>query len=145
MTVVTRCAWTFPWPNGITTNHMYRPTERLGQRALTGAAVRWRRDVVDLVALSRLRLPAGLLAVDVALHPPDRVKRDVDGPIKLLIDSIFRAYRDDYAARGLPAALADDYRVVDLHVHRYDPSRTSPRIEVRVATWTPADREARST
>lgn len=133
--MVTACSWSFSWPAGVTTNHMYRPTERPGQRALTKAAANWAYDIVGQVALSRQRLPPGLLAVDVALYPPDRVKRDVDGPIKLLIDSIFRAYRADFVSRGMPAGMADDYRVVDLHVHRYDPSRANPRIDVRVRTW----------
>lgn len=133
------CAWSFPWPNGITTNHMYRPTERHGQRVLTGAAQRWRRDVGDLVLIARHRLPPGLLVVDVNLYPPDRLKRDVDGPIKLLVDSIFLAYRSLFEQQGyLPGIakkLADDYRVKRLSTERHDPDRARPRIEVAITPW----------
>lgn len=134
-----RCAWVFTWPNGITTNHLYRSTERLGQRVLTGAANRWRSDVIDQVILARHRLPAGLLTVEVALYPPDAVKRDVDGPIKLLVDSIFLAYRALYEQQGYPLAqakkLADDYRVKRLTAERHDPDRARPRLEVAITPW----------
>lgn len=142
MTTETACRWVFGWPAGITTNHMYRSTERPGQRVLTGAAKRWRRDVGDLVLVARHRLPAGLLTVVVDLHPPDALRRDVDGPIKLLVDSIFLAYRALFEQEGYSEIqakrLADDVRVKRLVTERHAPDRANPRIEVVITPWSDA-------
>lgn len=147
------CCWTFPWPvppppsvfdrrpkqHSISINHLYVWTGRGGQRRLSTFAERTKHDWIAVVVDARQRLPAGLLALDLAIHPPDAIRRDTDGPVKLAMDAVFEAYLLLYRAAGHPPGiakrLADDYRVVDLHVHRYDPSRSNPRIDVRVSTW----------
>jgi len=152
---VTCCSWTFPWPvppprsplerggraHSISLNHLYVWTGRGGQRRLSTFAERTKHDWIKRVVDARQRLPAGLLGLDLAIHPPDAIRRDTDGPVKLAMDAVFEAYLILYREAGHPPGLAqrlaDDYRVVDLHVHRHDPDRANPRIDVRVTAWAP--------
>lgn len=136
--------WTFPWPTpppkelrrkgrsySISLNHMYVWTGRGGQRRLSAFAEGWKHDQIDRVLRSGLALPAGPLALELAIHPPDAIQRDADGLIKLAEDAVFEAYR----LAGLSKAVANDYRVVDIHVHRHAPDRRNPRLELRLRTW----------
>jgi hypothetical protein len=128
--------------HSISLNHLYISTGRGNQRRLNTFAEATKNGWITIVVDAALPLPPGFLVLDLALYPPDGRRRDADGGIKLAQDAVFEAYRILYLVRGVDPTtarrLADDYRVVDLHVHRHDPDRACPRIEVAVSAWTEA-------
>ena len=70
----------------------------------------YRRQVVDLVA-QHGRIPLGqALVVHLHLYPPDRKRRDIDNPIKAVLDSLTHAQ-----------IWRDDSLVAELHVYRHAP------------------------
>jgi crossover junction endodeoxyribonuclease RusA len=98
-----------PWPPS--TNNLYVNAPR--GRVLCQTARLWKADALDRVAMTgRLQqtvIPAGDLALTLALHPPSARRRfDVDGKIKLLQDAV---------CLGLGI---DDSRIAALHVTRAD-------------------------
>lgn len=62
--------------------------------------------------------PPMRLVID--LYPPDARRRDVDGPVKCLMDAVF-------AGLGV-----DDSAVKVLHVEMHAPDRANPRAEVLI-------------
>lgn len=70
----------------------------------------YRRQVVDLVA-QHGRIPlAQALVVYLHLYPPDRKRRDIDNPIKAVLDALTHA-----------EIWRDDSLVAELHVYRHAP------------------------
>lgn len=150
---MTCCRWSFPWPippppsplarqarpRSISVNGMYVWTGRGGQRRLSSFAEATKFGWMAVVIEAGVRLPPGLLALALDIHPPDAIRRDTDGPIKLAQDAVFEAqfllYRRAGYSTTAAKKLADDYRVKKLIAERHDPDRARPRIDVRVATW----------
>lgn len=113
--------WSLPYPT-VTTNHMY-VTVRSGRRVLKANARAWRDQIIGEVRDGgQPQTPPGLLAIRFDLYPPNAVRRDVDGPVKLAQDAIA-------AALGF-----DDYRITLLTVRRHPPARGAARLEVELAT-----------
>ena len=85
--------FTLPWPPSVNTYWRH-----VGSRVLVSREGRdYRRWVAnELFALEARPIP-GRLAVSVSLFPPDRRKRDIDNPLKCLLDSLQHAglYEDD--------------------------------------------------
>ena len=82
-----------PYPPSV--NHYWR---RVGARTLISREGRRYRDrVASILALRRVQPMTGSLAVRVAVHPPDRRRRDLDNSMKALLDALEHggAYEDD--------------------------------------------------
>lgn len=106
---------TLPYPPGV--NALYRTVR--GRPILSAKAREYRRSVGLRCAAAGMRLPA-LHDVEVTIYLYRRRRAgDVDGPIKLLLDSL----------QGL--AFKNDAQVRDLHVHRRD-DKNDPRVMVDV-------------
>lgn len=94
-----------PYPPSL--NHYYR---HIGPRVLISKGGRaYRKTVGQLLFFAGAKEMAGLLAVQVDLHPPDRRRRDIDNTQKALLDALQNA--------GL---YEDDSQIVDLHLRRLD-------------------------
>lgn len=142
----------FPWPpvtrrlgrgpaQSISVNHMYVATGRGAQRRLSGYAESVLRGWALVVRAARLTPPPGFLDLRLDLYPPDAVRRDADGPIKLALDGLQEGLLLAYLDAGHPMhaakKLADDYRFRRVSSERHDPDRANPRIEVAIAPWSP--------
>lgn len=116
--------WTFPWPVGVSVNHMYLPNSNHGRR-LTPEAQAYRdlviltirQDLIDDGA--RLELPSGDLAISLDIHPPNARRADGDNFFKTICDSVAAAFA------------IDDSRFSEHHAVRFPPSKT-PRLVVWV-------------
>lgn len=82
-----------PYPPSV--NHYWR---RVGARTLISReGRRFRARVAALLATRRIPCLDGPLDVHVTLHPPDRRRRDLDNPMKALLDALAHGsvYQDD--------------------------------------------------
>jgi crossover junction endodeoxyribonuclease RusA len=82
-----------PYPPSV--NHYWR---RVGPRTLISReGRRFRARVGAMLALRRIQPINGSLDVRVAVHPPDRRRRDLDNAMKALLDALEHAgaYSDD--------------------------------------------------
>jgi len=82
-----------PYPPSV--NHYWR---RVGARTLVSAeGRRYRKRVVALLQGRRTARFDGGLSVHIAVHPPDRRRRDLDNVCKALLDALESAgvYADD--------------------------------------------------
>lgn len=95
---------TLPWPPSV--NHYWARNRngglRVGER---GVAYRWAVKIA-LRGTSRLE---GRLEMTARLHPPDRIRRDIDNPLKALLDSLTHAgvYGDDSQIKRLTVELCE--------------------------------------
>lgn len=120
VTVCDAIRWSLPYSAGVNVNHQYRPT-RGGRRILSEDAQKFIADVNVIVCAQRATPPeSGFLGLTLDLYPPDARRRDVDGPLKLVMDSIC-------AALGI-----DDYRIAHVECWRHAPDKSNPRIEARL-------------
>jgi crossover junction endodeoxyribonuclease RusA len=102
------CTLTLPWPPSV--NHYKQPGRLTTTK--TGKLYQTRVDTQETktfyynvwVKIYKLKLKEGLksfhdatIVVEVDAHPPDHRKRDLDGILKVLLDSMQRAnlYNDD--------------------------------------------------
>lgn len=89
-------AWMLRWPTGVSTNKLYRPTERHGQKVLTDEAIAYREEIIATVRnYPRHLLPEGPLCFIVLSNPPDRGAHDDDNHAKFCRDSVALAYGFD--------------------------------------------------
>jgi len=90
---------TLPYPP--TGNHSYATVGK--RRVLTDRASRFRKVVASEVLAQRSRQLAGDVQVSITLHPPDRRRRDIDNPVKPLLDALTMAgvWSDDSQVRRL--------------------------------------------
>jgi crossover junction endodeoxyribonuclease RusA len=82
-----------PYPPSV--NHYWR---RVGARTLISRGGRaFRQAVCSILAAHGIRPLDGALVVEVAVHPPDRRRRDIDNLQKALLDALAHggAYHDD--------------------------------------------------
>jgi crossover junction endodeoxyribonuclease RusA len=82
-----------PYPPSV--NHYWR---RVGARTLISRGGRaFRMEVCSILAAHGIRPLDGPLVVEVAVHPPDRRRRDIDNLQKALLDALAHggAYHDD--------------------------------------------------
>lgn len=104
-----------PYPPSV--NHYWRHVG--GKVLVSREGQRYRSTVRSLLAGTRPL--EGRLAVEVTLFPPDRRRRDVDNPLKALIDAV-----------GKGGAYVDDSQIDDLRVRRGDVvDGGMTRIEIR--------------
>jgi crossover junction endodeoxyribonuclease RusA len=104
-----------PYPPSV--NHYWR---HVGGKVLVSREGRRYRSTVRSL-LAGTRPLEGRLAVEVTLFPPDRRRRDVDNPLKALIDAV-----------GKGGAYVDDSQIDDLRVRRGDVvDGGMTRIEIR--------------
>jgi crossover junction endodeoxyribonuclease RusA len=108
-----------PYPPSI--NHYWG---RNGTRNfLTDKALAFRLEVLAAFNKTgpRKRILLGPLTIAITLHPPDYRKRDIDNPIKGLLDSLQHA-----------RVFGDDSQIVRLEIDRLMPDPKNPRCIVRV-------------
>lgn len=82
-----------PYPPSV--NHYWR---RVGARTLISRGGRaFRKAVCAILAAGGVRPLTGPLAVEVAVFPPDKRRRDIDNVQKALLDALAHggAYQDD--------------------------------------------------
>lgn len=82
-----------PYPPSV--NHYWR---RVGARTLISAeGRRYRKRIAAILPGRRIARFDGALSVHVAVHPPDRRRRDLDNVCKALLDALEHAgvYEDD--------------------------------------------------
>lgn len=104
-----------PYPPSV--NHYYARTVHGG--VMVGKRGRaYRTEVALLVRTSGAKPIAGDVVLDVAVHPPDKRKRDLDNVLKCLLDALQAG--DLYA---------DDNQVSRIHIARHDPV-SGGRVEV---------------
>lgn len=83
----------------------------------------YRRKVLELVS-QRGRIPLGqALVVHLHLYPPDRRRRDIDNPIKSVLDSLTHA-----------GIWHDDSLIAELHVYRHPPRPKAEHVDVIIRT-----------
>ena len=119
-------------PPGINQQYV---TLKNGRRGLSQASKQWKKGARQRIALHRFeeriddefvhRAQSGYLAFTFDFYFESPLRRDLDGGLKILLDTICDAIG------------VDDNRVVDLHLSkRIDPLR--PRVEVQIEalpTW----------
>ena len=96
-----------PYPPSV--NHYYRKVVRWKRGkpfvcVKLGSKGEMHRKAVSLVcAMNKVRTLKGRLEAQVMLYPPDKRKRDIDNPIKCLLDSMEhgRVYENDNQIDGL--------------------------------------------
>lgn len=117
-----------PYPPSV--NNLYasvRQADGTTRRVKTAAAREYAERVKKITQhaywshVERLLELTEGLAVTIDLYPPDKRRRDADGPVKITLDSVITS--------GLGI---DDSRVVWLLVVKHEPDRANPRAEVRV-------------
>ena len=106
-------AFDLPWPPAL--NHYYRSVTIKGQaRVLISMEGREYRHRLAMVVVLRGRAKplTGSLRLDLMLHPPDKRRRDIDGPLKALLDALTHAgvWEDDSQVRDLHVAFGDVVR-----------------------------------
>ena len=89
-----------PYPPSV--NHYWRHAG--GRTLLSRKGRRYRSDVVAILTASGTRPLAGPVGLHVVLHPPDRRRRDLDNPLKALLDGLQHG-----------GAVSDDAQFVILH------------------------------
>jgi crossover junction endodeoxyribonuclease RusA len=97
-----------PYPP--TVNMYWR--RRGNQYFISAAGKSFRRSVGYLCLSQQVEPLAGLVAIDVQLHPPDRIRRDVDNVLKALLDALQHG-----------GVYQDDYQISRLTIERCDPVR----------------------
>lgn len=122
---MTRNCWTFPWPTGVSVNHIYLANGRGGRRLSDEArafkdeiSVIIRQDIIS-AGVHPFPVGGGNLAFHLDIHPPDKRHRDGDNFLKLICDG---------TASGL---MMDDWRFSEHHVVRF-PASDHPRLVVWV-------------
>ncbi len=95
-----------------TSNHRLMPLCMGGRARLikTKKFREWEKEAGDDIAGRRAKIEEGSLFVRITLRWPDRRKRDLDGPVKPLLDLIVR---EGY--------IEDDSLIERLEVVRYSP------------------------
>lgn len=92
-------------------------TGRMAGRVLISERGRaFRQDVESAARLQEISRLEGPLKVTLWLHPPDRRRRDIDNPIKPLLDALTHA-----------GAWSDDSQIRELHVTMEAPDKMNPR------------------
>jgi crossover junction endodeoxyribonuclease RusA len=73
------------------------------RRFLTKKAVEFKALVAYQVLKQRIRLGKNILEMQIIWHPPDRRTRDIDNPIKPLLDALTQSglFEDDSQIRKL--------------------------------------------
>ncbi len=95
-----------PWPPSI--NHYWR---HVGYRTLISREGRKFRDrVVAILAAKRCVPLRGPLAMELAVHPPDQRRRDIDNLFKSILDALQHG-----------GAYVDDSQIIDLHARKREP------------------------
>lgn len=107
-----------PWPPSV--NHYWG--QRGGKRFLSPRVRAWRREAwVSLRGVgARFTTP---VRVEIHAYPPDGRKRDIDNPIKAVLDALTHA-----------KILQDDSLVRSLFVLRHSPARPG-WVEVTIDDW----------
>lgn len=99
---------TFALPYPPSCNHAWR---RVGNRVIVSKEVRKFRERVQWIVRSQeVERFTGPLTVTVILAPPDNRKRDIDNPVKALLDAL-----------GKAGVYGDDSQIDSLVVKRVDP------------------------
>jgi Holliday junction resolvase RusA-like endonuclease len=95
-----------------TSNHRLMPLCMGGRARLikTKKFREWEKEAGDDIAGRRAKIEEGSLFVKITLRWPDRRKRDLDGPVKPLLDLIVRE-----------CFIEDDSLIERLEVVRYSP------------------------
>ena len=90
-----------PYPPSINTYWRHRVFGRRPIVYVTDAGVAYRSEIKQLAGI--VRPLDGDLVVVVNLYPPDRRRRDIDNPIKALLDAMTHAgiWRDDSQIKKL--------------------------------------------
>ena len=113
---------TLPYPPSINTHWRHLRSGPMAGRVLISERGRAYRIEVEAVARAHgVQCQHGALTVTIWLHPPDRRKRDIDNPIKPLLDALTHA-----------GAWLDDSQIRELHITMEDPDKDSPRAVVMV-------------
>lgn len=103
---------TLPWPPSV--NRYYRSVVvgRSARVLLSAEARSYHRNCACFCAVIRGRKTPlrGALRLTLALRPPDRRRRDIDGPLKCLLDALTRL-----------GVWADDSQVKKLEVEMLEP------------------------
>lgn len=119
------CKLSLPYPPSV--NRYWRSLRSgpMAGRVLVSSEGRAYRDAVARVARAQAIVSAsGELAVDVLLVPGDRRRRDVDNPLKALLDALTHA-----------GAWADDSQIRRLVVLRHDPVPGAAAAVVEIRPW----------
>lgn len=104
-----------PWPPAV--NNLYATVN--GRRVLTKRGRNYKDRVAAIVLAKGRPSVKGHCKVDIIAHYPDRRRRDLDGILKIVLDSLTEA-----------GVYEDDSRIVELRVRRGD------RVEGgQVAVW----------
>ena len=119
------CKLSLPYPPSV--NRYWRSLRAgpMAGRVLISAEGRAYRDAVARVARAQAIVSAsGELAVNVALVPGDRLRRDIDNPLKALLDALTHA-----------GAWEDDSQIRRLVVSRHDPVPGAAAAIVEIRPW----------
>ena len=95
-----------PWPPSI--NHYWR---HVGYRTLISREGRKFRDRVVAILVAKRCVPLrGPLTMELAVHPPDQRRRDIDNLFKSILDALQHG-----------GAYVDDSQIIDLHARKCKP------------------------
>lgn len=91
---------TLPWPPSV--NHYWRNWR--GRMVISGEGRDYREAAAWSIRAAHANLELiGPLAVEILLHPPDRRRRDIDNPLKAILDAMQAGgvYQDDSQIKDL--------------------------------------------
>lgn len=93
-----------PWPPSI--NHYWRRNPH-GGNYISGEGKTYLKFVFLIMRQARVQAIDGPVGFKVKLHPPNKLRRDLDNCLKVLIDAVAQggAFGDDYQIKKIEAEM----------------------------------------
>lgn len=94
-----------PWPPSI--NHYWRQNPKGRGVYISGEGKTYLQHVKLLLRQARVEPIDGPVSLKVRLHPPNKLRRDLDNSLKVLIDAVAKggALGDDYQIKHIEATM----------------------------------------
>jgi crossover junction endodeoxyribonuclease RusA len=96
-----------PWPPSI--NHYWRRNPNGRGNFISGEGKAYLAHVVLLLKMMKLKPIEGPISIKIELNPPNKLRRDLDNCLKVLIDAIAKggAMGDDFQIKHIEASMLE--------------------------------------